>query len=143
MLKYSSDMEFDLRLLKEPYIEETGILGVLDSPEMPFLPKRLYWIHSVPPGSTRGNHAHKKLRQFFWLVKGTVDIELSDGTDTKSLSMNENKELLVISPGLWRKLHNFSDDAVVMVGADASYNPQDYIYSWQEFLIWRNTPHED
>jgi dTDP-4-dehydrorhamnose 3,5-epimerase-like enzyme len=72
-----------------------------------------------------------------------VDIELSDGKDTKSLSMTANKELLVISPGLWRKLHNFSDDAVVVVGADASYNPQDYIYSWQEYLIWKNTPYDN
>jgi dTDP-4-dehydrorhamnose 3,5-epimerase-like enzyme len=136
-------MEFALRYLKEPFSEKSGTLGVLDLPEMPFQPQRLYWIHSVPAESNRGNHAHKELRQFFCVLKGTMVIELSDGKDTVSLSMNENRELLVIPPGLWRKLHKFSDDAVVLVGADASYNPQDYIYDWQEFLNWKKTPHED
>ena len=136
-------MELDLRYLKEPLIEKSGTLGILDSPELPFQPQRLYWLHSVPPGSTRGNHAHKKLQQFFWLIKGTVNIELSDGSDTQSLLMHENKELLVVSPGHWRKLFNFSNDAIVVVGADAIYDPQDYIHDWNEFLNWKKTTREN
>ena len=136
-------MELDLRYLKEPLIEKSGTLGILDSPELPFQPQRLYWLHSVPPGSTRGNHAHKKLQQFFWLIKGTVNIELSDGLDTQSLLMHENKELLVVSPGHWRKLFNFSNDAIVVVGADAIYDPQDYIHDWNEFLNWKKTTREN
>jgi dTDP-4-dehydrorhamnose 3,5-epimerase-like enzyme len=130
-------MELDLRKLKDPIIADSGTLGILDSPELPFLPKRLYWIHSVPAGCARGNHAHKKLQQFFWLIKGTVDLELSDGYETKNLSMHENKEILVLSPGYWRKLFNFSPDAIVIVGADAVYDPHDYIHDWEEFLNWK------
>lgn len=136
-------MELDVRFLKKPITEESGTLGILDSPELPFQPRRLYWIHSVPYGSCRGNHAHKRLRQFFWLVKGTVQIELSDGTQTRSLLMHENRELLVVTPGHWRKLFNFSDDAVVMVGADATYDPDDYIHDWQEFVTWKSAIHEN
>ena len=136
-------MELDLRKLKEPIIANSGTLGILDSPELPFQPKRLYWIHSVPAGFTRGNHAHKKLQQFFWLIKGSVDIELSDGYETKNLSMHENKEILVVSPGYWRKLFNFSPDAIVVVGADAVYDPHDYIHDWEEFLNWKKASHEN
>jgi dTDP-4-dehydrorhamnose 3,5-epimerase-like enzyme len=136
-------MELDLRKLKEPIIAESGTLGILDSPELPFEPKRLYWIHSVPTGLTRGNHAHKKLQQFFWLIKGSVNIELSDGYETKNLSMHENEEILVLSPGYWRKLFNFSPDAIVVVGADAVYDPHDYIHDWEEFLNWKKTSREN
>lgn len=136
-------MELDLRKLKEPIIAESGTLGILDSPELPFEPKRLYWIHSVPAGLTRGNHAHKKLQQFFWLIKGSVNIELSDGYETKNLSMHENKEILVLPPGFWRKLFNFSPDAIVVVGADAVYDPHDYIHDWEEFLNWKKTSREN
>jgi dTDP-4-dehydrorhamnose 3,5-epimerase-like enzyme len=136
-------MELDIRYLKEPVIEKSGTLGILDSPELPFQPQRLYWIHSVPPGSTRGNHAHKKLHQFFWVIRGTVEIELSNGLVRKSLLMHENKELLVVSPGYWRKLFNFSEDAILMVGANATYNPHDYIHDWEEFLNWKKTNHEN
>lgn len=130
-------MELDLRKLKHPIIADSGTLGVLDSPELPFQPKRLYWIHSVPAGHTRGNHAHKKLSQFFWLIKGNVSIELSDGLETKILLMRENLDLLVVSPGHWRKLSNFSPDAIVLVGADSIYDPKDYIHDWKEFLAWK------
>lgn len=135
-------MKIDLRYLKEPIVEKTGTLGILDSPELPFHPERLYWIHSVPPGSSRGNHAHKKLEQFFWLIKGSVNIELSDGVETQSFLLKENRELLVLSPGYWRKLFNFSDDAVVVVGANAPFDPQDYIHDWEEFLHWKKTSSE-
>ena len=143
LLRYHRAMELDLRKLKEPIIAESGTLGILDSPELPFEPKRLYWIHSVPAGLTRGNHAHKKLQQFFWLIKGSVNIELSDGYETKNLSMHENKEILVVSPGYWRKLFNFSPDAIVVVGADAVYDPHDYIHDWEEFLNWKKTSREN
>jgi hypothetical protein len=143
LLRYHRAMELDLRKLKEPIIAESGTLGILDSPELPFEPKRLYWIHSVPAGLTRGNHAHKKLQQFFWLIKGSVNIELSDGYETKNLSMHENKEILVVSPGYWRKLFNFSPDAIVVVGADAVYDPHDYIHDWEEFLNWKKISHEN
>jgi hypothetical protein len=143
LLRYHRAMELDLRKLKEPIIAESGTLGILDSPELPFEPKRLYWIHSVPAGLTRGNHAHKKLQQFFWLIKGSVNIELSDGYETKNLSMHENKEILVLSPGYWRKLFNFSPDAIVVVGADAVYDPHDYIHDWEEFLNWKKTSREN
>ena len=103
----------------------------------------MYWIHSVPAGLTRGNHAHKKLQQFFWLIKGSVNIELSDGYETKNLSMHENEEILVLSPGYWRKLFNFSPDAIVVVGADAVYDPHDYIHDWEEFLNWKKTSREN
>ena len=143
LLRYHRAMELDLRKLKEPIVAESGTLGILDSPELPFEPKRLYWIHSVPAGLTRGNHAHKKLQQFFWLIKGSVNIELSDGYETKNLSMHENKEILVLSPGFWRKLFNFSPDAIVVVGADAVYDPHDYIHDWEEFLNWKKTFREN
>lgn len=142
-LRYNRAMELDLRELKEPIVADSGTLGILDSPELPFQPKRLYWIHSVPAGFTRGNHAHKKLQQFFLLIKGSVSIELSDGHETKSLLMHENREVLVVSPGLWRKLSNFSPDAIVIVGADSIYDPEDYIHDWKEFLAWKKVSHGD
>jgi len=135
-------MDIDLRYLNEAFVDRSGTLGVLDWHELPFQPKRLYWIHSVTPGSTRGNHAHKRLRQFFWLIKGSMSIELSNGLETEKILMQENKELLVVSPGYWRKLFNFSQDAIVVVGADSAYDLNDYIHDWEEFLKWRKKINE-
>jgi len=135
-------MEIDLRHLSDPLIDESGTLGVIDWDKLPFQPKRIYWIHSVNPFQTRGSHAHKRLKQFFWLIKGSISIELSNGNETQKISMHENKELLVVSPGYWRKLYDFSEDAIVVVGADSAYDPDDYIHDWEEFLKWKKETSE-
>lgn len=143
MLGYHPVMDIDLRYLNEALIDESGTLGVLDWDLLPFQPKRLYWIHSVTPGSIRGNHAHKKLKQFFWLIKGSMSIELSNGAQTQKILMHENKELLVISPGYWRRLFDFSPNTIVVVGADSPYDPTDYIHNWEDFLKWKKETHEN
>jgi dTDP-4-dehydrorhamnose 3,5-epimerase-like enzyme len=115
---------------------------VLDTVDLPFYPKRIYWIYSVTTGQFRGNHAHKKLKQFFWLVQGSVRIDLSNRSEVKSIFMRANSELLVVNPGLWRKLYDFSSDAIVMVGADSKYDPDDYIRDWDEYLDWSSNSFE-
>jgi hypothetical protein len=71
-----------------------------------------------------------------------MSIELSNGLETEKILMQENKELLVVSPGYWRKLFNFSQDAIVVVGADSAYDLNDYIHDWEEFLKWRKKINE-
>jgi len=40
---------------------------------------------------------------------------------------------LLIGPGLWREMHDFSPDSVLMVFADAEYDEADYIRSKEAF----------
>jgi hypothetical protein len=115
----------------------SGTLGVLDAPDLPFFPRRLYWIHSVPSDESRGNHAHKELNQFFLALKGEVSIEISSNKQKEVVTLDSGNKLLVLESGYWRKLFDFSLDAVILVGADSEYNPDDYIYDWDEYLIWR------
>lgn len=130
-------MPFDLRDTTQLFPSASGFLGVLESPELPFNPSRFYWIHSVPMGASRGNHAHKKLNQFFVALKGSVTIEISDSNSTSLVTLAESSKILVLEAGLWRRLFDFSDDAVILVGADSNYDATDYIHDWEEYLSWR------
>lgn len=129
-------MKLDVRTISGVFPSDSGILGVLDTPDLPFTPTRLYWIHSVPADGTRGNHAHKKLNQFFLALKGKVSIEISSKDEKEIVSLDSPNKMLVLHSGYWRKLFDFSPDAVVLVGADAQYDSYDYIHDWEEFLNW-------
>jgi len=126
-----------VRTISGIFPSNSGTLGVLDTPDLPFTPSRLYWIHSVPKNEIRGNHAHKKLNQFFLALKGEVSIEISSNHEREVVSLNSPNKLLVLNSGYWRKLFNFSPDAVILVGADAQYDSYDYIHNWGEYLMWR------
>jgi hypothetical protein len=130
-------MPFQIRDTTQLFPSDSGFLGVLDSPELPFSPSRIYWIHSVPTGASRGNHAHKNLNQFFIALKGSVRIEISDSKSTSLITLSDSSNMLFLESGLWRRLFDFSEDAVILVGADSNYDASDYIHDWEEYLTWR------
>ena len=101
---------------------------------LPFVVRRIYWIYGTKPGVSRGFHAHKKLRQFCVCVAGSVRLSLFDGHREESVLLDSPIKGLLIGPGLWREMHDFSPDCVLMVFADAEYDEADYIRDREEFI---------
>ena len=101
---------------------------------LPFPVRRVYWIHGSKPGVSRGFHAHKQLRQLCVCVAGSVRISLFDGRTEESVVLDSSVQGLLIGPGLWREMHDFSTDCVLMVFADAEYDEADYIRDRQDFI---------
>ena len=101
---------------------------------LPFPARRVYWIYGTTLGVSRGFHAHKKLRQLCVCVAGSVRLSLFDGRREESVILDSNAKGLLIGPGLWREMHDFSPDCVLMVFADAEYDEADYIRARAQFL---------
>jgi UDP-2-acetamido-3-amino-2,3-dideoxy-glucuronate N-acetyltransferase len=116
--------------------QDSGLLGYLDSPFLPFAPKRLYWISNVPDLHVRGNHAHKQLSQFIWAATGEATLELIDKKMNREEIELTAGRLVIIKPGVWRVIKKFTNDAVICVGADSIYDESDYIREWQDFTEW-------
>jgi len=100
---------------------------------LPFVVRRVYWISGAKPGVSRGYHAHKRLRQVFVCMSGSVTIRLHDGTKEDSFTVEAFGPPLSIGPGLWRVLSDFSPDCILMVLADRIYEEDDYIRDFEEF----------
>jgi dTDP-4-dehydrorhamnose 3,5-epimerase-like enzyme len=83
---------------------------------------------------SRGFHAHKQLRQLCVCVAGSVRLSLFDGRREESVVLDSNSQGLLIGPGLWREMHDFSPGSVLMVFADAEYDEADYIRSKEAFI---------
>lgn len=101
---------------------------------LPFAVRRIYWIHSTKLGISRGFHAHKRLRQLCICVAGSVRLSLFDGHREESIILDSSAKGLLIGPGLWREMHDFSPDCVLIVFADAEYDEADYIRDRGEFI---------
>ncbi len=115
--------------------DERGGLSVVETGEsLPFVVRRAYWIHGTKTGVSRGFHAHKELRQLCVCVAGSVRISLFDGRREESAVLDSPAKGLLIGPGLWREMHDFSPDCVLMVFASAEYDEADYIRDREAFV---------
>lgn len=116
--------------------DERGKLIALEalSSQVPFEVKRVYYIYDTTPGTIRGNHAHKTLKQVLVCVSGacTIACEMPDGTKTEHRLDWPDRGLLI--DGLvWRQMKDFSKDAVLMVLANEHYDESDYIRDYESF----------
>ena len=120
-----------------PHGDSRGQLIPLEAggEEVPFEVRRVYYIFDTTPGTVRGKHAHRTLKQLLVCVSGacTIDCELPDGTRSTHRLDWPTKGLLI--EGLvWREMREFSKDAVLMVLASEHYDISDYIRDYVVFL---------
>tara|TARA_B100000963_G_scaffold335460_1_gene329601 strand:+ start:4566 stop:5423 length:858 start_codon:yes stop_codon:yes gene_type:complete len=100
---------------------------------VPFEIKRVYYLYDIPGGEERGGHAHKDLYQYIIAASGSFDVTINDGIDEKTVNMNRSYESIIIKPGIWRELSNFSSGSICLVLASDYYKESDYIRSFKEF----------
>ena len=115
-----------------------GDISVVENrKEVPFDVKRIYYLYDVPGGSDRGGHAHKNLCQLLVAASGSFAVTLDDGIVRRTFILNRPYQGLLIKPGIWRTLTDFSSGSVCMVLASEIYNPDDYIRDYNEFIEFR------
>ena len=130
----------DCKLLELPKIHaESGDITAINNLELiPFETKRVYYLYDVPNRADRGAHAHKELYQLVVAVSGSFDIELFDGIDKVKYTLKQPDQGLLIVPGIWRDLNNFSGGGICLVLASNEYDESDYIRGIKEFIKTKN-----
>lgn len=121
------------------YSDNRGYLSVVEGElDIPFEIKRIYYLYMVPEVA-RGAHAHKALQQLLIATSGSVDVIMDDGANKKTFHLDKPWKGLLIPPGLWRDLENFSGGAVLLCLASEKYDATDYIRDYQEFLAFKKS----
>lgn len=102
---------------------------------VPFDVKRIYYLYDIPGGEDRGGHAHKELRQLIVAASGSFNVLLDDGLNKKVVTLNRPDYGLLVVPGIWRELMEFSSGAICLVLASEIYSETDYIRTYNEFKL--------
>lgn len=117
-----------------------GDISVVENGEtVPFDTKRVYYLYDVPGGVERGGHAHKELRQLIVAVSGSFTVVLDDGEVKRAVTLNRPYMGLLVVPGIWRVLEDFSSGSVCLVLASEKYGTDDYIRDYAEFKNYRKS----
>ncbi len=114
--------------------DRAGNLTVVEGDsDIPFDVKRIYYLYDIPGGEVRGGHAHKKLRQLIIAASGSFDVLIDDGQNKKIVTLNRPNFGLLVVPGIWRELLDFSSGSICLVLASEVYENDDYIREYESF----------
>ena len=128
--------EGKIRIINLPKIEDDrGNLSFIEEENhIPFKINRVYWIYDVPGGEFRGSHAFKESEEFIVAMSGSFDVILHDGKEEKKFSMNRSYYGLYVSKLHFRRLENFSTNALALILSSTPYSENDYIREFENFL---------
>ncbi|SDW98799.1 sugar 3,4-ketoisomerase [Lysobacter enzymogenes] len=101
---------------------------------VPFDIRRVYYLFATRSDAQRGHHAHRNLNQLMVALHGRVTILLDDGSGPVERVLDDPSQGLLLGNLVWRALYDFSEDCVLMVLADRLYDPDDYIWNYDEFV---------
>lgn len=104
---------------------------------VPFESKRFFCVYGVPSKHVRGEHAHKKCQQFLICLSGSLHVILDDGKDREEVALTHSDKGLLVPAGIWMTQYNHTSDSVLAVFASDSYDADDYIRDYDEFLRFR------
>lgn len=125
--------------LDKHHSDRKGNLSVVQNEDtIPFDVKRVYYLYDVPGGESRGAHAHKELSQLIVAASGSFTVTLDDGKVKRSFLLNRPYQGLLVVPGIWRTLDDFSSGSVCMVLASHGYDKNDYIREYDEFIDYKS-----
>lgn len=120
------------------FIDERGAISVIDK-ELPFQVKRVFWLYNIQENKDRGAHALLEGMEIMIAVHGSFVVDLDDGTEKKSVLLDDPSRGLIIRPGVWFRTHSYIEDGVSLILADEEYRRDRYTYDYKVFLYNRTT----
>lgn len=126
---------YDTSLILFPRIvDPRGNLTFIEQQRhIPFALSRVYWIYDVPGGEQRGGHAVREQEEVIIALSGSFDVLLDDGTAQKIVHLNRAYQGLYVPRMIWRRMQNFSTNAVAYVLASCPYKEDDYLRDYESY----------
>jgi hypothetical protein len=124
-----------VQIIRLPRVEDVrGNLSFVEGMRhVPFTIRRAYWIYDVPGGEARGGHANRTLDELLVALSGSFDVRLDAGDGERVVPLNRSYFGLLVPRMTWRRLENFSTNAVCLTLASAEFDESDYIREYDQF----------
>lgn len=108
------------------YVDARGDLLPLELDDVGFVVRRVFTVVGPPGGSHRGDHA-LTCRELIVLVAGAAEIEVAEsgGEVGRTWVLDRPGAALDVAPPGWLNYTLRDDRSVILVLADAPYEPED------------------
>ena len=136
-MKKSTVYDCSIIEIDKHHHEKGNISVVENNITIPFEIERVYYLYDIPGGESRGGHAHRALKQLIVAASGSFNVMLDDGRIKRSFLLNRPYHGLLVTPGIWRELDDFSSGSVCLVLASTKYDESDYIRDYSEFIQYK------
>ncbi len=131
------------RALKKPYAvldfpimgDEKGLLVAIEnSVQIPFDIKRVFYIYNTQPNVVRGCHANRKSQFVLMPVRGSCKVTIKTLHDAVDIELRKPNTGLWVDRLVWKEMHSFSDDAVLLILSSELYDKNEYIADYRSYL---------
>ena len=123
------------------FSDERGALAVVEGEsDIPFMPRRLYYLYGSDPSRTRAHHAHRAERQCMIALAGSAEVEIDTGRERRTFLLDRPDRGLLLEPVVWRVVRMGDAASVLAVLTAHDYDPDDYIHDYDEFRALVGTP---
>lgn len=115
------------KLMELPlFNDERGLLYVCDN-MLPFQIKRFYFFKNST--GMRGGCKHYESTQAIICIQGKCLVSAHNKSSEDYFQLDNPTKCLIIQPGDWHELRDFSDDSIIFVLSSGSYNNNDYHFN--------------
>lgn len=120
--------------------DERGKLVVCEGEDdIPFLPKRVFYIYNSSKEVIRGQHANRQSEFVLINVAGSSKVKIKDGRGNEMVCVLNRPHTAVYIPTMvWKEMYDFSSDSVLLCLASEHYNPDEYIRNYDEYVREQN-----
>lgn len=140
LLNTDEDLSFDIESFApgikfinlQNHLGSDGSISIFEFIELDnFIPRRLFFVHDVPPNNSRGIHAHKDCIQLLIAAHGVCTLEIKRGQKNLKIIM-DSAEIGVLLPAMTWATQTYKDkNTVLIVLASHTYDPKDYIEDFE------------
>lgn len=113
------------------------LVAVTAGAEVPFPIRRAFWIYGNTDGLDRAHHASRTTTELLVSLAGSCRARLDGPKGSCEVTLDSPDSALLMPPMTWLALSQFTPDCVLLVLADAVYDPDDLISSFDEFTAAR------
>jgi hypothetical protein len=118
------------------FIDNSAILTVVElRKQLPWEIQRVFFLQSSEDAK-RGKHAHRSCNQAFLSLCESSVLTLKDGISQTTVELENSNIIKLVPAGIWVEV-DLRNGSCLAVFTDQTYDENDYIRDWNEFLEFK------
>ena len=118
---------------------KTGkLISLSFNKQFPIQVKRVFFLYGKK-NKIRGDHAHKKCSQFFFLISGKIILDIKTPSAKKKIFLTHSSKIAVlVPPKYWCSVKFVNKNSILMGACDQYYNFSDYLGTFDDYKKYLN-----